>query len=62
MPGGRRRASCPATSPCPAGPWPSACPPPSSSTPSSPEVHIRMGMQVYVERGRTYREQLRRLD
>jgi carbonic anhydrase/acetyltransferase-like protein (isoleucine patch superfamily) len=27
-----------------------------------PDVHIRMGMEVYRERGRTYREQLRRLD
>lgn len=27
-----------------------------------PEQHIRMGMLVYVERGRTYRKQLRRLD
>jgi len=27
-----------------------------------PERHIRMGMAVYRERGRTYREQLRRLD
>jgi carbonic anhydrase/acetyltransferase-like protein (isoleucine patch superfamily) len=27
-----------------------------------PEVHIRTGMLVYVERGRTYREQLRRID
>jgi carbonic anhydrase/acetyltransferase-like protein (isoleucine patch superfamily) len=27
-----------------------------------PGRHIRRGMQVYVERGRTYREQLRRLD
>jgi carbonic anhydrase/acetyltransferase-like protein (isoleucine patch superfamily) len=27
-----------------------------------PEVHIRMGMEVYRERGRTYRDQLRRLD
>lgn len=28
----------------------------------SPERQIHMGMQVYRERGRTYREQLRRLD
>lgn len=28
----------------------------------SPDLHIRMGMEVYRERGRTYREQLRRLD
>ena len=28
----------------------------------APDVHIRMGMEVYRERGRTYREQLRRLD
>jgi carbonic anhydrase/acetyltransferase-like protein (isoleucine patch superfamily) len=27
-----------------------------------PELHIQMGMHVYVERGRTYREELRRLD
>jgi len=27
-----------------------------------PDVHIRRGMEVYRERGRTYREQLRRLD
>lgn len=27
-----------------------------------PELHIRPGMEVYRERGRTYREQLRRLD
>ena len=27
-----------------------------------PEVHIRGGMEIYRERGRTYREQLRRLD
>ena len=27
-----------------------------------PELHIRMGMEIYRERGRTYREQLRRLD
>ncbi len=27
-----------------------------------PDVHIRPGMHVYRERGRTYREQLRRLD
>jgi len=27
-----------------------------------PAVQIRMGMEVYRERGRTYREQLRRLD
>jgi len=27
-----------------------------------PDAHIRMGMEVYRERGRTYREQLRRLD
>jgi hypothetical protein len=27
-----------------------------------PELHIRIGMEVYRERGRTYREQLRRLD
>ncbi len=27
-----------------------------------PELHIRGGMEVYRERGRTYREQLRRLD
>lgn len=27
-----------------------------------PHAHIRMGMEVYRERGRTYREQLRRLD
>ena len=27
-----------------------------------PEVHIRTGMEVYRERGRTYRDQLRRLD
>jgi carbonic anhydrase/acetyltransferase-like protein (isoleucine patch superfamily) len=27
-----------------------------------PELHIRMGMHVYVERGRTYRQELRRLD
>jgi len=27
-----------------------------------PDRHIRVGMEVYRERGRTYREQLRRLD
>lgn len=27
-----------------------------------PELHIRTGMEVYRERGRAYREQLRRLD
>src|SRR3990170_1760206 len=27
-----------------------------------PEEHIRMGMEVYRERGRTYREELRRID
>ena len=27
-----------------------------------PELHIRLGMLIYRERGRTYREQLRRLD
>ena len=27
-----------------------------------PELHIRLGMEVYRERGRTYRDQLRRLD
>ncbi len=27
-----------------------------------PEVHIRPGMEIYRERGRTYRTQLRRLD
>lgn len=27
-----------------------------------PELHIQVGMEVYRERGRTYREQLRRLD
>jgi carbonic anhydrase/acetyltransferase-like protein (isoleucine patch superfamily) len=27
-----------------------------------PDVHIRPGMQIYCERGRTYRDQLRRLD
>jgi carbonic anhydrase/acetyltransferase-like protein (isoleucine patch superfamily) len=27
-----------------------------------PELHIRLGMEVYRERGRTYRAQLRRLD
>jgi carbonic anhydrase/acetyltransferase-like protein (isoleucine patch superfamily) len=27
-----------------------------------PELHIQMGVAVYRERGRTYREQLRRLD
>ena len=27
-----------------------------------PDAHIRMSMEVYRERGRTYREQLRRLD
>ena len=27
-----------------------------------PDAHIRMGMEVYRERGRTYREQLRRID
>jgi hypothetical protein len=27
-----------------------------------PERHIRIGMEIYRERGRTYREQLRRLD
>ena len=27
-----------------------------------PDVHIRVGMEVYRERGRTYREHLRRLD
>jgi len=27
-----------------------------------PELHIRMGMLVYIERGRTYKESLRRLD
>ena len=27
-----------------------------------PEVHIRGGMEIYRERGRTYREKLRRLD
>ena len=62
VPRRRRRARARATSACRAGPWPSACRPPSSSTPSEPDVHIRMGMEVYRERGRTYREQLRRLD
>jgi carbonic anhydrase/acetyltransferase-like protein (isoleucine patch superfamily) len=28
----------------------------------NPELHIQIGMEVYRERGRTYREQLRRLD
>ncbi len=28
----------------------------------NPELQIRMGMEVYRERGRTYREQLRRID
>lgn len=28
----------------------------------NPERQIHMGMQVYLERGRTYREQLRRID
>lgn len=27
-----------------------------------PQLHIAMGMQVYLERGRTYRAQLRRID
>ena len=27
-----------------------------------PELHIRPGMQIYCERGRTYRAELRRLD
>ncbi len=27
-----------------------------------PEAHIRLGMEIYRERGRTYREQLRRID
>jgi carbonic anhydrase/acetyltransferase-like protein (isoleucine patch superfamily) len=27
-----------------------------------PDLHIRVGMEVYRERGRTYRQQLRRLD
>lgn len=27
-----------------------------------PDVHIRMGMEVYRERGRTYRHELRRID
>lgn len=27
-----------------------------------PDVHIRIGMEIYRERARTYREQLRRLD
>ncbi|MDP1820408.1 MAG: gamma carbonic anhydrase family protein [Acidimicrobiales bacterium] len=27
-----------------------------------PKLHIRMGMEIYRERARTYREQLRRLD
>jgi carbonic anhydrase/acetyltransferase-like protein (isoleucine patch superfamily) len=28
----------------------------------NPELHIALGMQMYVERGRTYRAQLRRID
>ena len=59
---GRRRAGVRAAWWCRAGRWPSACPATLKLDAVEPGPHIKIGMEVYRERGRTYREQLRRLD